>query len=157
MASSQSFTGAAFGPGGAQPQPVATPIEIKPDDYDAFQHLLEGIQAAWSNEDKAALSKLTTPEMESYLLQDLAANAEKGVVNKVTDVKLLQGDLAEAWREGNDDYATVAMRFGLVDKTLDRASGRMVAGSEQPTEATEVWTFLRPNGGAWVLAAIQQV
>lgn len=148
--------GSAFGPGGGQPQPVATPIEIKPDDYDAFQHLLEGIQAAWSSEDKAALAKLTTPEMESYLLQDLAANAEKGVVNKVTDVKLLQGDLAEAWREGSDEYATVAMRFGLVDRTTDRASGRIVAGSDQPIEATEVWTFLRSHGGPWVLAAIQQ-
>jgi hypothetical protein len=36
-------------------------------------------------------------------------------------VKLLQGDVAEAWREGDDDYATVAMRYSMVDRTLDRA------------------------------------
>ena len=78
------------------------------------------------------------------------------MVNKVSGVKLLQGDLAEAWREGDTDFASVAMRFSLVDKTVDRATGRLVEGSEQPTEATEVWTFLRPRGGGWELSAIQQ-
>ena len=32
----------------------------------------------------------------------------------------------------------------------------LVAGSEQPIEATEVWTFARRPGGAWELSAIQQ-
>ncbi len=59
----------------------------------------------------------------------------------------MQGDLAEAWREGDADYASVAMRYSMVDKTLDRATGRLVEGSEQPMEVTEVWTFLRPRGG----------
>ena len=80
----------------------------------------------------------------------------RNVVNKVSDVKLLQGDLAEAWREGDTDYASVAMRFSLVDKTIERTTGRLVEGSEQPTEATEVWTFVRPRGANWELSAIQQ-
>jgi predicted lipid-binding transport protein (Tim44 family) len=74
----------------------------------------------------------------------------------VTGVKLLQGDLAESWREGDSDFATVALRFSLVDKTLDRNSGQVINGSDQPTEATEVWTFVRPRGGNWELSAIQQ-
>ena len=48
------------------------------------------------------------------------------------------------------------MRFSLVDRTLDRTSGQLVEGSEQPTEITEVWTFLREHGGNWELSAIQQ-
>jgi predicted lipid-binding transport protein (Tim44 family) len=68
----------------------------------------------------------------------------------------LQGDLAEAWREGDTDYASVAMRFSIIDRTLDRATGRVVAGSDQPQEVVEVWTFLRPRGGTWMLSAIQQ-
>ena len=64
--------------------------------------------------------------MLSYFSEDLATNASKGVVNRVSDVKLLQGDLAEAWREGDTDYATVAMRYSLNDQMLDRDSGRMV-------------------------------
>jgi predicted lipid-binding transport protein (Tim44 family) len=143
--------------GAAAAAPVAKgPIKVTPDDYDAFERLLSDVQAAWSNEDKAALARLTTPEMESYFTADLADNAAKGVVNKVSDVKLLQGDLAEAWHEGSDDYATVALRFGLVDKTIDKATGRVVDGSDQPVEATELWTFVRPNNSTWMLSAIQQ-
>ena len=145
-----------MGLGGAAPVRGSTPIQITPDDYDAFERLLGDVQTAWSNEDKAALARLTTPEMESYFTEDLADNAAKGVVNKVTHVKLLQGDLAEAWHEGSDDYATVAMRFALVDKTIDRATGRVVDGGDQPTEATELWTFVRPPNSTWMLSAIQQ-
>ncbi|QQO22938.1 Tim44 domain-containing protein [Bradyrhizobium diazoefficiens] len=132
------------------------PLEIKPDDYEAFERLLGEIQTAWSNEDVAKLHTLATPEMVSYFEQDLAQNRARNVVNKVTDVKLLQGDLAEAWREGETDYATVALRFALTDKTVDRNSGTLVAGSEQPGEATEVWTFARRPGSGWELSAIQQ-
>jgi predicted lipid-binding transport protein (Tim44 family) len=78
------------------------------------------------------------------------------VVNKVSDVKLRQGDLAEAWREDDADYATVAMRYGLTDQTFDRATGRIVEGSSAPTEATELWTFRREPRGKWELSAIQQ-
>ena len=103
------------------------------------------------------LETLATPEMASYFAKDLADNKARNDVNKVSDVKLLQGDLAEAWREGETDYASVAMRFSLVDKTLERSTGRLVAGSEQPIEATEVWTFVRAAAAAdWELSAIQQ-
>ncbi|MBN9013801.1 MAG: Tim44 domain-containing protein [Rhizobiales bacterium] len=146
--------GGGFGLGGGAA--ASAPLEIKPDDYEAFERLLGDIQAAWSNEDVEKLHKLATPEMVSYFTEDLAANKQQGVVNKTTDVKLLQGDLAEAWREGVTDYATVAMRFSLVDKTIDRASGKVVDGGDQPVEATEVWTFTRRPGEGWELSAIQQ-
>jgi predicted lipid-binding transport protein (Tim44 family) len=44
----------------------------------------------------------------------------------------------------------------MIDKYVDIASGRLVGGSDQPVEATEVWTFTRPRGGNWILSAIQQ-
>lgn len=132
------------------------PPEILPADYEAFERLLGDIQAAWSNEDVAKLHTMATPEMVSYFTKDLEANRARNVVNKVSGTKLLQGDLAEAWREGDTDYASVAMRFSLIDKTVDRTSGRLVEGSEQPSEVIEVWTFLRPRGGNWELSAIQQ-
>jgi len=134
----------------------SAPLEILPADYEAFERLLGDIQAAWSNEDVAKLHTMATPEMVSYFSKDLEANRARNVVNKVSGTKLLQGDLAEAWREGDTDFASVAMRFSLIDKTVDRASGRLVEGSEQPSEVTEVWTFLRPRGGNWELSAIQQ-
>ena len=144
-------TGNGFGLGSG-----SAPLEIAPSDYEAFERLLGDIQAAWSNEDVAKLHTLATPEMVSYLSKDLSEHKAQNVINKTSDVKLLQGDLAEAWREGDTDYASVAMRFSLVDKTLDRATGRLVSGSEQPAEVTEVWTFVRPRGANWELSAIQQ-
>jgi predicted lipid-binding transport protein (Tim44 family) len=134
----------------------SAPLEILPADYQAFERLLGDIQAAWSNEDIAKLHTLATPETVSYFTSDIEANKARNEINKVSDVKLLQGDLAEAWREGDTDYATVAMRYSLVDKTLDRSSGRLVGGGERPSEVTEVWTFVRPRGANWELSAIQQ-
>jgi predicted lipid-binding transport protein (Tim44 family) len=144
-------SGMGFGVGSA-----TAPLEIAPADYEAFERLLGEVQAAWSNEDVARLHTLATPEMVSYFSKDLEENKARNVINKVTNVKLLQGDLAEAWREGESDYATVAMRFSLVDQMLDRNTGRPVGGSEQPQEVTEVWTFVRPRGSNWELSAIQQ-
>jgi predicted lipid-binding transport protein (Tim44 family) len=134
----------------------SAPLEIQPADYEAFERLLGEIQAAWSDEDIAKLHTLATPEMVSYFSKDLEENKARNDINKVSNVKLLQGDLAEAWREGDTDYATVALRFSLVDKTLERTTGRLVAGSEQPVEVTEVWTFVRRRGENWELSAIQQ-
>jgi predicted lipid-binding transport protein (Tim44 family) len=134
----------------------APPLEIKPEDYEAFERLLGEIQSAWSDEDVSRLERLATPEMTSYFARDLADNKARNAINKVSDVKLLQGDLAEAWREGDADYATVALRFSLVDKTFDRNNNQVIAGGDQPTEATVVWTFVRNRGGNWELSAIQQ-
>jgi predicted lipid-binding transport protein (Tim44 family) len=98
---------------------------------------------------------MVTPEMLSYFSEQLAENASRGLTNRVTGVKLLQGDLSEAWREGDTDYATVAMKFALNDSMVDRASERIVEGG-QPTEVAELWTFRRARGGNWLLSAIQQ-
>jgi predicted lipid-binding transport protein (Tim44 family) len=132
-------------------------IAIGPSDYDTFERLLGEIQTAYGAEDLTTLRQHATPEMVSYLADDLAQNASKGVVNRCSDVKLLQGDLAESWREGDAEYATVAMRYALKDTYVDRASGRVVEGDPaHPVEVTELWTFRRSHGGAWLLSAIQQ-
>jgi predicted lipid-binding transport protein (Tim44 family) len=142
--------GGGFGGFGASTEP----LKIKQEDFDAFERLLCEIQTAYGNEDLNALRSQLTPEMVSYFGDELAKNAGRGVGNKISDVKLLQGDLAEAWREGGDEYATVAMRYSLNDTLVDRASGRVL--QIEPSEATELWTFRRIAGGHWLLSAIQQ-
>ena len=131
-------------------------LQIQPADYESFERLLVETQAAYSNEDIGTLRRLATPEMVAFFSEDLQQNRARNQINKVSGTKLLQGDLAEAWREGDTDYATVAMRFSMIDRYVDRTSGRLISGSEQPTEVTEVWTFVRPRGGDWMLSAIQQ-
>jgi predicted lipid-binding transport protein (Tim44 family) len=134
----------------------SAPLQIQPADYEAFERLLVDIQAAYSNEDMNKLRTLVSPEMATFFNEDMQQNRQRGQVNKVSGTKLLQGDLSEAWREGDTDYASVAMRFSMIDRYVDIASGRLISGSEQPVEATEVWTFVRPRGSDWELSAIQQ-
>jgi predicted lipid-binding transport protein (Tim44 family) len=150
----RSALGGFDGLGGGTPAPQ--PLEIKGEDFDAFEHMLGEIQTAYGREDLATLRQHLTPEMLSYYAEELSENASRGVVNQISDVKLQQGDLAEAWREGDKDYASVAMRYSLVDRFVDRATGRVAEGNDAPQEATEVWTFTRAPGGKWLLSAIQQ-
>jgi len=132
-------------------------LAIGADDYATFERLLGDVQSAYSAGDLAKLRTLATPEMLGYFGEQLAANASRGVENKIEAVKLEQGDLSEAWREGAIDYATVAMRFSLIDTTRRLADGAIVEGNAAVrTEATEIWTFLRSRGGSWILSAIQQ-
>jgi len=136
--------------------PQTDEIGLTQQDLDTFERLLGEIQTGYGREDYAALRERTTPEAMSYLAEELGDNATRGVRNSVTDVSLLQGNVAEAWREGNIDYATLAMRYSSIDATLDRASGKVVDGDpKNPTEATEVWTFARKDQSDWKLAAIQ--
>ena len=52
------------------------------------------------------------------------------------------------------------MRYAITDLTVEKASGRVVAGDpHRSEEATEIWTFVRRPGEpstAWKLSAIQQ-
>jgi predicted lipid-binding transport protein (Tim44 family) len=135
-------------------------LEIGPADFNVFEQRLGLIQKAYGAEDMAALRALATPEMASYFAAEIEETAKKGQVNKISDVTFLQGDLAEAWREPESDYASVAVRFSLIDTMVDRATGKVVSGDPvTPEVSTEIWTFARRPGGAatdWKLSAIQQ-
>lgn len=146
-----------FGGGAAAAAVQPQPIELSGEDFNAFERLLGEINTAYSNEDEAGLRQRTTPEMFGYFDEDLSDNARRGVADRVSDVKLLQGDLSQAWKEGDTDYATVAMRFSLINALYDRKSGKIVDGNATQTqEVSEYWTFLRERGGAWKLSGIQQ-
>lgn len=151
-----------FGGGGAAatndaPRPGNNGLDIGMDQLEVFESMLTRVQAAFASENYSALRVLTTPEIMGYLSEELATNATNGVKNEVSDVKLLQGDLAESWREGTTEYATVAMRYSSIDYTKNRSTGAVVEGdAENPTESTEIWTFLRTPGSDWRLTAIQE-
>jgi predicted lipid-binding transport protein (Tim44 family) len=152
----------ALGQGGGNTDAVAPQsgddIGLLATDFDAFETRLADVQAAWSKGDLAALRRLATPEMVGYLSEELSANSSRGVENRVEQVKLEQGDLSEAWQEGATQYASVAMRWTAVDYEVSLSDGKLVGGSrEERREHIEVWTFMRSQGGDWILSAIQQV
>ena len=146
---------AAPGMGTAQPA-----LNVAPVDFESFERLLTEVQTAYGRGDIKALETRTTPEMLSYFAQEIDQNAKQGIRNELSDVKLLQGDLAESWRESGAEYATVAMRYSILDVTVETASTRVVAGNRtRPEEVTEIWTFMRPvngNPSQWELSAIPQ-
>jgi predicted lipid-binding transport protein (Tim44 family) len=145
------------GPMGGGSAPPAPAVAVTPADYQAFEQLLKNLQAAWTAQDLTTIRALSTPEMLGYFAEQLADQASRGVRNSVTDVRLQQGDLSESWTEQGRDYATVAMKFSMIDVTTDTA-GRIVDGSPaEHVTATELWTFVRSQGGNWILSAIQQV
>ena len=144
-------------PGGGGSAPIRQPVQIGQEDYKAFERLLGEVQISYGRGDLGALRRLATPEMARYFEQDIAEDRARGVRNEIAEPKLLQGDLAESWREGTIEYATVAMRFEILEVYVDIASGKVVSGNRTaPTEATELWTFRRDMRGPWVLSAIQQ-
>jgi predicted lipid-binding transport protein (Tim44 family) len=141
---------------GSQASAPIKEIELEQADLDTFERILGEVQTAFAGEDHAALRRLTTPEMVSYLSEELADNAKNGVRNDVSGLHLLQADVAEAWREDDRDYATAAFLYESIDVMRDRATGKVVEGDEKtPTETTELWTFTRPKGSDWKLSAIQ--
>ena len=134
----------------------APPLAIAQSDYQQFEQTLRNIQAAWTRSDINGLQRLATPEMVTYFNQQLQDYAQRGTRNAVSDVRLDRGDLSEAWSEGAQDYATVAMRYSMIDVTTDM-TGRVVDGSpNERIAANEFWTFARTRGGPWLLSAIQQ-
>lgn len=131
-------------------------MTLQRGDYEVFERILKDVQASWTARDVQRMQAVATPEMVGVFGEQLAELNSRGYRNSVSDVRLEQGDLSEAWSEGQREYATVAMRFSMIDVTRD-AQGHVVDGDpNQRVTATELWTFLRARGGQWILSAIQQ-
>jgi predicted lipid-binding transport protein (Tim44 family) len=153
----QAYAGPWSAPAGP---PVRDEIGIGPGDRAAFERLLGEMQDAFAREDYAALRAVCTPEVVSYLSEELSQNATHGRRNDVSALRLLSMELSEAWREADADYATVALRYESIDVMRDRQTGAVVEGDPNtPTQTTEIWSFARrlggPEAGRWKLSAIQ--
>jgi predicted lipid-binding transport protein (Tim44 family) len=142
---------------GGVPAAAAAAVTLTRTDLETFEGILRQVNHAWSTQDESAMRGVATAEMVGHFGEDLADLARRGLRNETADLKLEQGDIAESWREGNRDYATVAMRFSMRDMTRRLDDGRVVEGdADRRTEATELWTFVRTPGGPWLLSAVQQ-
>ncbi len=154
---------------GAAAAPAAAPryrghdIGVSDADLSAFQGIHAQIQEAWGHGDLARLRTLMTPEMLGYFSEELTRNASQGVQNVVSGVRLLKGEITEAWEEGDLQYATALMQWSAIDYMVRlgqtaNSPDLVVSGNPRaPVEAEEVWTFVRGRGGNWLLSAIQQV
>ncbi len=146
------------GYGGPGPGPVVQQIAVTQSDQTAFEAVLKAVQGAWGKADLATLRHYVTPEMLSYFSEELSENNSQGLENHVEDVEFIEGDVREAWSEGNLEYATVVMHWHARDWVSRTDSNAVVDGDpKNPGDAREMWTFARSPGGHWLLSAIQQV
>lgn len=138
-------------------------VDVTSADKAAFQQMLIDIQTAWGRQDLSGLRRLVTPEILDYFSVALAEQASQDIANHVEDVTLLRAEVREAWTEGTTQYTTVLLHWRARDYTVSLTkprgdSGYLIEGSdEQPTETTEIWTFMRHQNGKWLLSAIQQI
>ena len=132
-------------------------LTLTSDDKQSFERILTEVQDAFGSEDYGRLRACTTPEIMSYLAEELSQNATHGQRNEVTGTVLLEAEVAEAWSEDDGDYATIAMQYESIDIMRDRISGAIVKGDPtHPSRATELWTFFRDARNPWRLSAIQE-
>jgi predicted lipid-binding transport protein (Tim44 family) len=143
-------SGAGFAGGGH------VPLRLTEEDLATFEGALKDIQTAWSEADTVKLGRMLTPEMLGRVTEQLDEDARRGVRNRVSGLVFEEGDVSEAWREGVRDYATVAMRFSLTDVDVPAGAPPVLPGTAPRETATELWTFVRVQGGPWLLSAIQQ-
>lgn len=145
-----------LGPAQESMGPSVMPLQLTAQDRQAFAQCLVYVQQAWGAGDLRAISQAVTPELMRYFQEQAQTLERQGWRNRIADVSVDAMELSEAWSEGDTDYATVAMRFSMLDVTED-ASGRVVDGDPNVRAlVNEVWTFTRRRGGHWILAAIQQ-
>jgi hypothetical protein len=144
------------------PSPSTEP-RLTDGDQAEFRRLLIEIQTAWSRQDVQRLRHLTTPEMCQYFSDKLAENVSAGVENRVEDIIVIRAEVCECWAEEGRVYGTVLLQWKARDyvRSLDQSTsdpGSLIEGNDRiPTEAREVWTFVRHQQGKWLLSAIQQV
>jgi predicted lipid-binding transport protein (Tim44 family) len=145
-------------PAGMQDRPRHDAVGITPEDYQAFEQSLVGVMQAYATQDLAGLRRLAMPEVSADFIRELHESERRDEVNELGQPKLLQGDLAESWFEEQAAYATVAMRYSVIDLTRRRSTGEILSGNpHQPLEVTEIWTFRREGAGrAWMLCGIEQ-
>jgi predicted lipid-binding transport protein (Tim44 family) len=104
-----------------------------------FRHL----QAAYDQDDRAALSDVMTPEMFAEVERDL----DRRGVHVATEVVTLDADVLEVATEGRQHVASVRFTAMLRED-----------GAAQPKSVVEVWNLVKPVDGSsgWLLAGIQQ-
>ncbi|MBI1846313.1 MAG: Tim44 domain-containing protein [Candidatus Rokubacteria bacterium] len=115
------------------------------------------VQAAVARRDLTAVRERLTAEMFGVLQPQVDKLRDMHLTNIIDGIEIRRADVSEAWQESGQDYITVCFEVGLMDYTIDDATGGLVDGSRTvPQQVNEFWTFVRPVGpNRWQLSAIQ--
>ena len=98
------------------------------EDFSTFERILGEVQTAYGREDVAALRNTRDPGNGVVYPRNSQRTRRAAASQRHLRRKLEQGDLSEAWREGDADYATVAMRYSLDDSVVDPTAAAKATG-----------------------------
>lgn len=147
--------------------PFPTVTELQPEEPSdtpdplAIADLIPKIQAAWSSGDIEELRPLVTPPMLEALADELAANAAKGLVNKVQQVEIKAIEILQSWQAAGMDYTAIRLDWQAIDlmvrldRTPDNADYIASGDPSTPVTAKEIWTLARAEDDDWQLSAVK--
>jgi predicted lipid-binding transport protein (Tim44 family) len=120
-------------------------------DFERFQLLAQALNHIWRTEDVESLSQIATDEMAARLAdRRRAASAAPTPSNwMVHELQVLKSDTLHAWREDSGDVAQVNLRLSTLESSGEETPRRFVS--------REVWSFVRPRGGAWLISGVRPV
>ena len=150
----------------AAPAPPPLPLPAPPATAAIGRHEIEDlllkIQAAWSDGDTGRLESMVTPAMLHYLSEELAANARRGLANKVEQVQLHQAKILESGPDEDVDYITVGLDWQATDLMVrigrtPQDSDYIASGNaDAPVRVREIWNLTRTGDENWRLADVRQ-
>ena len=147
QAPSRSFAGTADAPGRLPPS----------SDRESFltsaKQIFVRMQTAWDAKDIADIRRFCTPEIASRIEADMTALGEG---RALTEVAMLNAELADVWPESGYEWAAVSFDAMLREQSLD-AAGALTEDIRH--EVREYWIFRhdpRLEDSTWFLAGIQQ-
>lgn len=136
----------------------APPSQLPPSiDRERFltsaKQIFVRMQAAWDAKDIADIRRFCTPDIASRIEADMASLGEG---RALTEVAMLNAELADVWPESGYEWAAVSFDAMLREQSLD-AAGALTEDIRH--EVREYWIFRhdpRLEDSTWFLAGIQQ-
>lgn len=143
---------------GVTPGPAITldaPAYRSEQVQDELSGIFFKVQEAWSDNDLMALREVCTEEVYGHFADDLMAMQTAGERNVLKNIVIRAFEVSEAWREDPQEFVTARIQARLIDYV--ECEGRIIEGdANNPTDFHEFWTFVRTQGEAWRLSAVNQ-
>lgn len=134
--------------------PDQLPLSI---DREAFlssaKQIFVRMQTAWDAKDIADIRRFCTPEIASRIEADMTSLGEG---RALTEVAMLDAELADVWRESGYEWTAVRFDAMLREQSLDAAGA---LSEDIRNQVREYWIFRhdpRLGDPTWFLAGIQQ-
>lgn len=117
------------------------------------------VQAGWMRRDIAAYRHLLGETLAAEYERQFEEMRQLGHINKLESISVRKVEIADAGKQGSEDFVTVLFTANLLDYTVDEHSGDLLEGSmTEPVKFAEEWTWARPERTEdWRLEGIKVV